>query len=163
MIRTSRVDVTLREHPYVEDVTLFGSRDLDVTGTRAHNRIDGNKGDNTIAGAGGDDALFGGAGFDVLDGGAGDDTLEGGRGPDTLTGGAGADRFVVAPDDGRGVITDFSGGDVLDLTAFALPSYAVLERGVAQTDAGIEIQLDGAWVLLAGLEAGDLTEDMVLI
>ncbi|WBV44615.1 Ig-like domain-containing protein [Pseudoroseomonas cervicalis] len=65
--------------------------------------------------------LTGGTGRDTLVGGAGDDVLIGGGGRDTLTGGAGADRFVyTAASDStvgsRDVITDFSAGDLIDLS-----------------------------------------------
>jgi Ca2+-binding RTX toxin-like protein len=61
---------------------------------------------------------------DSLNGGGGADTLQGGLGRDTLTGGADADRFVYtgvadSPADSLGdLITDFAGGDVIDLGGF---------------------------------------------
>ena len=72
-----------------------------------------------VTGSAGDDSLSGDNNANVLVGGAGDDTLSGGLGKDTLTGGLGADKFLFA---NLGVqnadtITDFSGGDMIGLSA----------------------------------------------
>ncbi|RAH98711.1 hypothetical protein DLJ53_24005 [Acuticoccus sediminis] len=162
-IRTSRVDVALRDHAFVENVSLFGRRHLDAEGSRADNVIEGNRGDNVLSGGKGDDVLFGGLGFDVLDGGAGNDTLTGSLGPDTLTGGAGADTFVVTLDDGRATITDFTPADTLDLTQFGLGSFADVAAALTVEDNGTVIQLDGARVFLVGVADGGISGDMVLI
>jgi Ca2+-binding RTX toxin-like protein len=74
-IRTGAFSITLAAIAggAIENATLLGGTDLDITGTSAANRLTGNSGTNT---------LFGDAGNDVLDGGAGDDVLKGGSGND---------------------------------------------------------------------------------
>ena len=61
--------------------------------------------------------LAGGAGDDTIAAGAGDDTIAGGAGNDSLAGGTGADVFIFAPFQGRDTITDFTSGDLIDLSA----------------------------------------------
>lgn len=87
----------------VENLTMNGSDDLEITGNSFDNTITGNGGNNRIDGGlgrdflignGGDDLLIGGLGRDWLQGGDGADTLIGAAGFDELTGGAGADLFV---------------------------------------------------------------------
>ena len=78
----------------VENATLLGGDDLDLTGNSGANRLVGNAGDNR---------------------------LEGGRGVDTLTGGAGSDEFVLRKGS-VDRITDFARGDdliVLSSTDFS--------------------------------------------
>ena len=97
----------------VENLTLTGSANLSGTGNELANELTGNAGANL---------LDGGAGVDVITGGNGNDILIGGVGADRLSGGAGADTFrflaqgesTVANHD---VITDFSRGDRIDLSA----------------------------------------------
>ena len=65
--------------------------------------------------------LFAGAGTDVLRGGAGADLIYGGLGSDTLTGNGGRDTFRYQAADesttaGRDTITDFTLGDLIDLS-----------------------------------------------
>ncbi|MGB3492459.1 MAG: calcium-binding protein, partial [Elainellaceae cyanobacterium] len=72
--------------------------------------LDGGKGRDEILGMGGNDALTGGKGRDDLDGGTGKDILHGGKGRDRYTGGRGRDVFVIGPDFGVDVITDFKNG-----------------------------------------------------
>lgn len=90
-------------------------------------------GDDQLVGSGGNDDLYGGDGVDSLDGGAGsddlygglgNDLLQGGLGKDTLIGGEGDDifRFATTAEAGfniatRDVISDFSAGDTIDLSA----------------------------------------------
>jgi len=77
-------------------------------------------GAETIKGTEGEDRLLGGAGDDVITGGGGRDYIWGGNGADVMTGGAGNDRFAyLTVEEGRDVITDFGGGDVIDLSALA--------------------------------------------
>lgn len=76
---------------------------------------------DTVVGSNRSESIYGGRGNDVLDGGAGDDVLVGGEDRDTLTGGAGADTFVYTQRNDSGVnksdtITDFTAGDILDLS-----------------------------------------------
>jgi Ca2+-binding RTX toxin-like protein len=65
--------------------------------------------------------IFGGADADVITGGAGNDLIYGGLGADTLTGGAGNDTFLYqsvaeSTPSSRDTITDFSTGDIIDLS-----------------------------------------------
>lgn len=171
-IRSNRIDVSLRDHAFVEAVDLRGGRDLDATGSAAANLLSGNAGDNRLSGGGGrdtliggagDDRLFGGKGADTLRGGPGDDILVGGAGNDRLTGGGGADVFVIAPGDGRDRVTDFSAEDRLDLTAFGFDSFAEVQATITARGDTLRLALDESLVILdtAGLVA--LTEEMVLI
>eukprot|EP00581_Thalassiosira_minuscula_P022735 CAMPEP_0184416812 /NCGR_PEP_ID=MMETSP0738-20130409/9759_1 /TAXON_ID=385413 /ORGANISM="Thalassiosira miniscula, Strain CCMP1093" /LENGTH=768 /DNA_ID=CAMNT_0026776337 /DNA_START=64 /DNA_END=2367 /DNA_ORIENTATION=+ len=73
----------------VENVTLLGTYDSNLTGNFGANRLEAGGGDDTLAGYDGNDTLLGGDGNDLLMGGGDDDSLEGGAGNDTLWGGAG--------------------------------------------------------------------------
>ena len=91
------------------------SRIEDLTGSAFDDRLSGDRGSNR---------LEGGEGADTLSGGGGQDTLVGGPGQDVMAGGDGADRFVflevgdsAANGSNADVITDFTGGDRLDLRA----------------------------------------------
>jgi Ca2+-binding RTX toxin-like protein len=64
----------------VENATLTGFKDFDVSGNGLANILRGNESDNDISGNDGDDTLIGGGGSDHLDGGTGKDTMSGGSG-----------------------------------------------------------------------------------
>jgi len=64
--QSSRVDIDLNDHVGVENATLGGSRDLNLTGDGGDNNLRGNDGENRIAGGEGADRLTGGAGNDVF-------------------------------------------------------------------------------------------------
>jgi Ca2+-binding RTX toxin-like protein len=66
--------------PYVENLALRGSGDIDGTGNASANALSDNSGANRLDGRGGDDTLNS-AGYDL----SGFDTLVGGRGNDTYT------------------------------------------------------------------------------
>ncbi|TDQ80908.1 hemolysin type calcium-binding protein [Dongia mobilis] len=68
---------------HVENLTLSGSANIDITGNALANEITGNDGDNKLIGGAGNDILVGGKGDDILDGGVGDDVMSGGEGNDT--------------------------------------------------------------------------------
>lgn len=57
----------------IENVTLLGQDDFDLTGNALENTINGNTGDNVLEGLDGNDTLDGGGGLDTLRGGDGDD------------------------------------------------------------------------------------------
>ena len=61
------------------------------------------------------DALSGLGGNDILNGLTGNDTLNGGSGDDLLIGGAGDDLFIFSQGSGVDTISDFGGGDRIDL------------------------------------------------
>lgn len=159
-VTSNRVDIDLGTFAHVEIAELQGKRDLDATGTRGSDVLEGNRGDNRLAAGRGHDDLSGGAGNDRLLGHRGNDALDGGRGRDVMTGGAGADTFVIKPGYGRDRITDFDARDILDLRAFGLSSFDDIAMG---TDgATVQLNLDGALVLIE-LAGGTVTEDTVLI
>lgn len=103
------------------------SSDTRIDLTQGKGRIDGVavtlKGVNDVLSGVGDDRLVGSKGANALSGGRGDDILTGGAGEDRLSGGSGEDRFVfrskadsVVGGD-RDLITDFTGADLIDLSA----------------------------------------------
>ena len=128
----------------INNATLLGLSNLELTGNDVSNALTGNGGSNKISGGWGNDGLHGGAGLDklyggsgadrlfgddgndlmfgeagndVLTGGVGADRLNGGAGTDRLIGGIGADAFVFAKGFGKDTAVDFvaSTGDTLVL------------------------------------------------
>ncbi|WP_292103897.1 M10 family metallopeptidase C-terminal domain-containing protein [Brevundimonas sp.] len=96
----------------LEDGTLLGDRNINLTGNAGHNVLTGNSGNNII---------IGGGGVDTIDGGAGNDVLIGGARRDYLTGGAGSDRFVYTDVSDSSYadydrIMDLSDEDIIDLS-----------------------------------------------
>ena len=69
-----RTSYTLPEN--VENGTVGGVGDFNLTGNELANELTGNANTNTLRGAGGDDTLKGAGGFDTLVGGAGNDSYE---------------------------------------------------------------------------------------
>jgi Ca2+-binding RTX toxin-like protein len=67
---------------YVENGTVTGTANLNVTGTSSDNCLIGNIGANKLIGNMGNDTLFGLDGNDTMDGGSGIDTMTGGNGND---------------------------------------------------------------------------------
>ncbi|MDK3020135.1 M10 family metallopeptidase C-terminal domain-containing protein [Pseudodonghicola flavimaris] len=169
---------TIANGVVIERAIGGGGDDL-LTGNAADNLLKGRGGADRISGDSGDDHLLGGAGGDRLAGGLGADRLEGGNGNDrllggkgqdvltgghgrdVLTGGGGADTFVIAPGDGRARITDFSEGDLLDLTAFDFAEFAAIEAGLSLVDNGLLLDLDSALVRLIGIDS--LSADLVAL
>ncbi|HZF36175.1 MAG TPA: cadherin-like domain-containing protein [Candidatus Angelobacter sp.] len=97
---------------------LSGDSGNDIlAGGSGRDMLSGGDGNDTLNGGDDNDRLLGGNGNDLLSGGAGQDWIEGGRGNDTLTGGTGNDRFVFNnSSQGVDTITDFSKGDVIDIS-----------------------------------------------
>jgi Ca2+-binding RTX toxin-like protein len=86
----------------VENLVLCGSSDLRGTGNSLSNTLTGNSGNN------------------YLNGSTGNDTLIGGTGNDTFYGGSGNDRYDnFSAGFGNDIISDYSGGDTLDLSQFS--------------------------------------------
>lgn len=150
-----------------------------LTGDREANRLDGWGGADELFGAGGadtllggdgDDLLVGGRGADVLrgewgrdrlDGGDGPDVLDGGAGDDVLSGGPGTDRFLFSVG-GRDRVTDFTAGeDLIDLASFVAVDAGNFDQHVLvrQADADVEIVIGHRVLILAGIDAADVTVD----
>lgn len=118
--------------------------------------------ENTFFGGAGDDELRGGYGDDSLDGGPGADILYGGQHDDTLTGGDGTDTFVIEADSGADRITDFAiGADRLRIDGPEITA-AALVASARDDDAGNAVITlsDGNTIVLIGVSAEDVTEDM---
>lgn len=124
------------------DDVLQGDHGQDtLEGGAGMDRLDGGRGADSLVGGEDADELMGGDGRDVLDEGAGHGMLEGGGGNDTLTGGMGADAFIVAPDSGRDVVTDF---EAIGLAQGAFDHIAF--RDIAPEDVTVTDTADGALV-----------------
>ena len=122
------------------------SKDNDIIGTPANDKIDGYKGD---------DEIIGGAGKDKLTGGEGDDYLDGGGDKDILKGGKGLDTFVVR-NSGSVVIKDFKEGeDLIKLRGTSLSDISIIHTG---KHTYIE-NLDGYWI--AKLRGSLILDDSV--
>jgi serralysin len=142
-------------------VFATGTAGLDVVGTASADLLFGGLGPDLLSGGGGADTLIGGAGADTLVGGAGNATLRGG---------AGDDRFVIeAMGPARThIITDFTAGDVIDLSAFGVSGLADLVpamrvesgSGPGGIDVGINLTAQGTSVrvLVQGTPIAALTE-----
>ncbi|MFN3514254.1 MAG: M10 family metallopeptidase C-terminal domain-containing protein [Phenylobacterium sp.] len=92
-------------------------------------------------------------------GGSGNDTIVGNARDNVLTGGAGEDRFVFQENAGADRVTDFSSGDLIDLTAVAgLETWAdVQARLTANDDGDAVILLGTGQVVLEGVSVASLT------
>jgi len=75
----------------IENYTLFGGINVEMTGSSADNVLQADSGDDLLKGEAGADTLYGKDGDDTLFGGAGNDNLYGGGGDDKLYGGSGDD------------------------------------------------------------------------
>ncbi len=94
---------------------------------------------------------------DTLIGGAGANSLNGGKGADSLTGGAGKDIFVFDTIETGDVITDFTKGDKIDLTALDVRFKFVTAFNAA--DATAQLRFDAATNTLFGsIDAGNEAE-----
>ncbi len=150
------------------DDSLHGDIGRDtLDGDDGMDRLDGGDHNDVLVGGAGEDELMGGAGDDVLDEGAGHGMLDGGHGDDTMTGGAGADAFLVDPDSGHDVVTDF---EATGLAQGAFDHIAL--RHIRPDDVTVTDTADGAlvaWdtdqdgrsdgsILLAGVARNDLRQ-----
>ena len=86
------------------------------------------EGDDTLSGFNTNDTLIGGAGNDVLAGGFGDDLLTGGSGDDSLYGGNGDDTYIWNVGDGKDIIRDEYGQNVLKIGEGIDPSGVSITR-----------------------------------
>ncbi|MBV5309941.1 calcium-binding protein, partial [Chromatium okenii] len=120
----------------IENLTLTGESDLNGTGNKLANEINGNAGSNKLNGA---------AGNDTINGNEGDDTIDGGAGVDKLAGGDGSDVYVVSNNEDRITETAVDGDD--DEVQSSAPDYelgANIERLtlLAKGEDGIGNELD---------------------
>ncbi len=110
------------QHALVEEAPhsgIFLTQSQRLAGTDGNDRLLGGYATDTLDGGAGDDTLVGGWAPDVLLGGLGADLLIGGAGGDSLSGGLGNDSFLYTSvgDIAGDLITDFTAGDRLDLSA----------------------------------------------
>jgi Ca2+-binding RTX toxin-like protein len=118
----------------------------------------GRGGDDKLLGNGGTDHLYGGAGNDVLRGGRGGDWLTVGAGSDKLWGGPGADYFLFDADLDNGVdrIKDFDPGSdrivIEHLDGFGDVTFR-------QVDRGLRLEFQDTAIILAGLDASQISAD----
>lgn len=141
----------LAESTVAKQVIKGTKKDDVLKGTSDGDRIKGLQGDDVLQGLNGNDILEGGSGDDDLQGGNNDDTLsggdnndklDGGGGNDALTGNGGSDTFVLRPEPGNTVVTDFENGkDILGLSA-----------GIEPKDIRLEQQGDNTAIIWQGLE-----------
>lgn len=146
-----------------QDDDLQGGKGSDILiGGAGMDHLDGGKGDDVLIGGGAADGLRGAEGQDYLDEGVGHGDLEGGSGNDLLTGGLGGDAFVISPDSGNDVITDFSAGPGM-LDHIAVRGLAPEDLRFEDTDSGVKISWNvdkgKGSVLLEGVDKTDLAQD----
>lgn len=172
------------------DKLYGGDDDDSLDGGSGSDRLEGNDGSDiliggagadTILGGSGNDSILGGATNDRLEGGSGNDTIDGGIGNDTvfagsgndtiivagpgegfdsITGGSGSDTFVFVSGFEATTIADFSGSDVIDLTAVTgIASFADL---AFNQGADTVIDLGGGdTILLEGVTSALQNSDFV--
>ena len=90
-----------------DDILNGDAGDDELDGGEGMDRLDGGMGEDHLIGGAEADELMGMDGNDVLEEGAGHGMIEGGMGDDLITGGTGADAFIVSPDSGNDIVTDF--------------------------------------------------------
>jgi Ca2+-binding RTX toxin-like protein len=64
-VQSADISLDLNVYTEVENATLLGGNQLDVTGNSGNNVLTGNNGNNTIDGGAGNDTLIGGDGNDT--------------------------------------------------------------------------------------------------
>jgi VCBS repeat-containing protein len=94
---------------------------------------------SVVTGGSGRQVIDGSLGFEQISGGAGADVLVGGAG-DVLAGGKGADTFVFSDNFGANTITDFGGGDRIQLDQNHFQDFAtVIANSASDGDGGVLI------------------------
>jgi Ca2+-binding RTX toxin-like protein len=133
------VDTVLPD--FIEGGIVFGTKNLDVTGNKLDNIIEGNAGRNVLRGLGGDDRIFGDSG------------------DDKVFLGNGADTFQLTEDDDRDTLMDFvPGTDTVDLTSLDLGFGTIITLFLFDVEGGCELQIDGEVLFFKGLVADDLSQ-----
>ncbi len=110
---------------------LYGGKGNDLLyGDEGQDTLCGDLGNDTLHGGKDNDLVKGCFGDNLLLGEMGDDTLVGGEGNDTLTGGEGIDTFVINPNLGNNLITDFQiGQDQLMLEGINFNQLQITQDG----------------------------------
>ncbi|MEM8787484.1 MAG: hypothetical protein AAGE76_04405 [Pseudomonadota bacterium] len=139
-----------------DDIVKLGEGDDRGFGGAGDDTMFGKQGNDTLYGENGHDFIKGNGGADFIKGGKGNDRIVSGGGDDTLSGGGGADEFVFRNDNGDDQLNGFN----LKLDLLELKDFAAFEDlDITDTADGALIVLGTGSVLLAGVEAGDLTVD----
>lgn len=148
----------------VENATLEGTSNLNLTGNALGNFLFGNSGNNVLDGGDGNDTLNGGDGNDTLIGGNGNDRLAGDAGADTMTGGAGNDIYEVdnASDIVNEAVGDGGVDTVMTSVSFSLTGTAAgVEKATLLGSANLNLTGNGLANTLTGnsgnnvLDGGD--------
>jgi Ca2+-binding RTX toxin-like protein len=139
-------------HDYVQG---FAGNDT-ISGLQGHDAIEAGDGNDTVYGGDGDDDIYGEAGSDILNGDAGDDYIFGGIGADNLVGGAGADRL-----DGGTEADQMSGGDGDDTYYIDNLNDTVIETNILPSGGSdlVVVNVSGltSYTLGSGLENIEVT------
>jgi Ca2+-binding RTX toxin-like protein len=133
----------------IEEATLTGKKNINLTGNDSGSFLYGNAGSNRIKGDMGLDWITGGKGNDVLTGG------------DGVSAGDIADFFVFKPHSGKDVITDFQDGmDKINLQTYTgIDDFSDLKGHVKQSgDDLIVTLLDGDQITLRDMDKINLSE-----
>jgi hypothetical protein len=134
--------------------TLNGGSGKDsLIASSGNDSLNGDDGNDKLFGDDGNDKLFGNDGNDKLFGGDGKDKLSGGNGNDTLNGGNGNDTFEFSKSSGKDKITDFRGGDVIEIESGA---NRMKDLDFTDTKAGLLVEFGNVDIFLKGLDRGDV-------
>ena len=98
-------------------------------------------GSDVLVGGRGDDKLYGDEGDDTMSGGEGDDLLVGGRGNDIINGFRGDDTYVFNLGDGRDIIHDNYGFDILKFGEGIAPEDISIKRVEKNSDYNLELSI----------------------
>lgn len=143
------------------DLLDGGAGNDQLWGGDGNDQLIGGDSSDKLWGENGNDQLIGGIGNDQLWGGNGDDLLRGGLGNDDLYGGSGKDTFVVAVNEGRDTIFDFTDGEDLIGLAGGLTFEALtIIQGVGSSRGDTLVNLTASNELLAtllGAESSTIT------
>ncbi len=108
----------------IENATITGTGNANLTGNANGNLFNGNSGANTLDGAAGGDQLYGFGGVDTLLGGDGNDLLVGGPAADILQGGLGDDTYSISDATADTIIENLNAGTDVVRTSVTQSSLA---------------------------------------
>jgi Ca2+-binding RTX toxin-like protein len=144
---TNTGDAAGETYTLVEDI-VASSGDDSLFGNASANKLFGFDGVDRVFGRAGNDTLFGGNGNDILNGGADNDILVGGADVDTF-------RFDGA-NFGIDRITDFTPGELIDLTFYAGLSFGDLT--IIDVAGRAEVSFINGDIILTGILAADVDQ-----